>query len=176
MLSISYLAAKENDSKKNRKFLPGSITLSPFSSEYDSVTGIERLRVNWITKSQAAQRAGRANREGKGLVLRLYTDEEYEKNMASFPPSQMLTTPTDDVLLNLFALGIRDLETFPWLEKPNTKAIKSGLELLHRLGAIISTPATNSLSNGYLNGHSYFSNTIPRQISVSLSPSRSVLI
>nr|CDS29209.1 ATP dependent RNA helicase DHX33 [Hymenolepis microstoma] len=133
--------------------------------EYDSATGIERLRVNWITKSQAAQRAGRANRERKGLVFRLYTDEEYENNMASFPPSQMITTPTADILLNLFALGIRDLETFPWLERPDTKAIKSGVDLLHRLGAI--TYPSTSLSNGYLNGLSNFCNSIPRQVTLT---------
>ncbi|VDO08984.1 unnamed protein product [Rodentolepis nana] len=133
--------------------------------EYDSTTGIERLRVNWITKSQAAQRAGRANRERKGLVFRLYTDEEYENNMASFPPSQMITTPTADILLNLFALGIKDLETFPWLERPDTKAIKSGVDLLHRLGAI--TYPSNSLSNGYLNGLSNFYNSIPRQVTLT---------
>ncbi|KAM3172210.1 hypothetical protein ACTXT7_015013 [Hymenolepis weldensis] len=133
--------------------------------EYDSATGIERLRVNWITKSQAAQRAGRANRERKGIVFRLYTDEEYENNMASFPPSQMTTTPIADVLLNLFALGIKDLETFPWLERPDTRAIKSGLDLLHRLGAI--TYPSTSLSNGYLNGLSNFYNSIPHQITLT---------
>lgn len=131
--------------------------------------------MNWITKSQAAQRAGRANRERKGIVFRLYTDEEYESNMASFPPSQMITTPIADVLLNLFALGIRDLETFPWLERPDTRAIKSGLDLLHRLGAI--TYPSTSLSNGYLNGLSNFYNSIPHQITVRLfSPPPSTLV
>lgn len=145
----------------------------PSCREYDSATGIERLRVNWVTKSQAAQRAGRANRERNGMVFRLYTDEEYENNMAYFPPSQMIATPTADVLLNLFALGIQDLESFPWLERPDTEAIKAGLDLLHRLEAITYPPqnsSSNGLSNGHVNGSSNFSFPIPRQVTVCFLP------
>lgn len=75
--------------------------------EWDSTTGLQRLRVNWVSKSQAWQRAGRAGRNAPGVCLRLYTDAEYDQQMALHPISQLASAPLSGVLLNLLAMGVK---------------------------------------------------------------------
>ncbi|VDM26574.1 unnamed protein product, partial [Hydatigera taeniaeformis] len=115
--------------------------------EWDSATGLQRLRVTWISKSQAWQRAGRAGRNASGVCLRLYTDAEYDHQMALHPSSQLASAPLSGVLLNLLAMGVTNVQSFPWLEPPKPKAIDSSLQQLQRLGAIFTVPQpTKSLS------------------------------
>ncbi|KAL5963396.1 ATP-dependent RNA helicase DHX33 [Taenia solium] len=133
--------------------------------EWDSTTGLQRLRVTWVSKSQAWQRAGRAGRNASGVCLRLYTDAEYDQQMALHPSSQLASAPLSGVLLNLLVMGVKDVQSFPWLEPPTQQAIDSGLQLLQRLGAIsiIPQPAKSPLvCNGVASA-----NTIPRPIKLT---------
>ncbi|KAH9282721.1 putative ATP-dependent RNA helicase DHX33 [Echinococcus granulosus] len=133
--------------------------------EWDSTTGLQRLRVTWVSKSQAWQRAGRAGRNAPGVCLRLYTDAEYDHQMALHPSSQLASAPLSGVLLNLLAMGVKNVQSFPWLEPPKQQAIDSGLQLLQRLGAITIVPQSNK-SPFACNGVA-FTNAIPSPIKLT---------
>lgn len=49
---------------------------------YDSVTGMDTLRVTRISQDQAWQRTGRAGRESEGFCYRAYTMNEYRSMSA----------------------------------------------------------------------------------------------
>lgn len=53
---------------------------------YDSLTGMDTLRVTRISQDQAWQRTGRAGRESEGVCYRAYTMDEYRTmSSASMP-------------------------------------------------------------------------------------------
>ncbi|CAH8827573.1 unnamed protein product [Trichobilharzia szidati] len=103
--------------------------------DWDPKTGFECFRVQWISKSQAWQRSGRAGREAPGVCLRLYTDSEY-KNMPLQPRPQILRAPLSGVLLNLVSMNVQNPSQFPWLSSPKPSSVKAGIDLLLRLGAV----------------------------------------
>lgn len=97
--------------------------------------GLVRYSVDFITKSSAAQRMGRAGRTGPGVCYRLYSGEAYEMFYESMEP-QILREPLGDVVLSLLSLGIRDVYSFPFLSKPGNRAVNDALLHLQSLGAV----------------------------------------
>lgn len=69
------------------------------------------------------------------FVLRLYTEEEYEKLSQSTPPEMQRTNLTS-VVLQLKALGIDNVLRFNFPTAPPAKNLLSALELLYALHAI----------------------------------------
>lgn len=98
-------------------------------------TGFESLMVVETSRASAMQRAGRAGRVRAGYVFRLYTEESFSRlPKKSIPEMQRchLSYP----LLQLKALGIRNLLRFPFLSPPSSKNMIQGLEILFALGAL----------------------------------------
>ncbi|EUB58775.1 Putative ATP-dependent RNA helicase DHX33 [Echinococcus granulosus] len=85
--------------------------------------------------------------------------------MALHPSSQLASAPLSGVLLNLLAMGVKNVQSFPWLEPPKQQAIDSGLQLLQRLGAITIVPQSNK-SPFACNGVA-FTNAIPSPIKLT---------
>lgn len=56
---------------------------------YDSMTGMDTLRVTRISQDQAWQRTGRAGRESDGFCYRAYTMNEY-RTMSSISIPEIL--------------------------------------------------------------------------------------
>lgn len=98
-------------------------------------SGVARYSIDFVTKSSAIQRMGRAGRTGPGICYRLYSGEAYERFHESVEP-QLLREPLDGVILSLLALGIRDVHSFPFLSKPRTKCINDAIVGLQSLGAV----------------------------------------
>lgn len=48
---------------------------------YDHTTRITQLKITWIAKSNAKQRAGRAGRCQNGYCFRLYSKRDYDEKM-----------------------------------------------------------------------------------------------
>lgn len=48
---------------------------------YDHTTRITQLKIAWIARSNAEQRAGRAGRCRNGYCFRLYSKRDYEEKM-----------------------------------------------------------------------------------------------
>ena len=113
-------------------------------SRFNVRTRTRALPITHISKSSAKQRAGRAGRTGPGLAIRLYSEEEYNSWDEHTTP-EIKRSNLDWVLLKMLAMGIREPSKFPFIDPPNKKAIRDGLETLKELGAIDDSGGITSL-------------------------------
>ncbi|XP_061432593.1 ATP-dependent RNA helicase DHX33 isoform X1 [Lethenteron reissneri] len=98
-------------------------------------TGMEVLALQKASQAQAWQRAGRSGREGPGCCLRLYTETHFQSLAENTTPELQRCNLTS-VLLHLLALGISDVASFDFMDKPSPEAVQSGLSQLQLLGAV----------------------------------------
>ena len=103
---------------------------------FNAKTGFETLTVDKISKAQAEQRAGRAGREGPGVCYRLLTDNEFAV-LPDFSVPEILRVNLSNVTLQLIAIGITNILTFDFLDKPKFTAKKAAIEELLSLSAIV---------------------------------------
>ena len=99
-------------------------------------SGVSKFEVRWVAQASAEQRAGRAGRTGPGHCYRLYSSAYFDQHMARFQPPEIFSTPLEDLLLNMRALGIREIENFPFPSPPPPTSLKRALDLLTHIGAI----------------------------------------
>ena len=99
-------------------------------------SGVSKFEVRWVAQASAEQRAGRAGRTGPGHCYRLYSSAYFDQHMARFQPPEIFSTPLEDLLLNMRALGIREIENFPFPSPPPPASLKRALDLLTHIGAI----------------------------------------
>lgn len=104
-------------------------------SRYDSRTGITRLHIEPISQASADQRKGRAGRVREGICVRLYDEENFSGRPAYTDP-EILRVGLDGVILRMKSLGLGDVESFPFLDKPRSSAINEGYRVLSELGAL----------------------------------------
>jgi ATP-dependent helicase HrpB len=109
-------------------------------ARFDPHRGINTLLVEKIAASSADQRAGRAGRTAPGICVRLWTEREHGQRAAQELP-EVRRLDLSEVVLTLKASGIDDIAGFPWLEKPDPKALERAETLLADLGAIASENA-----------------------------------
>ncbi|KAL6782327.1 hypothetical protein ACKKBG_A06370 [Auxenochlorella protothecoides x Auxenochlorella symbiontica] len=102
---------------------------------YSPRLGADCLQVVPVSQAQARQRSGRAGREGPGKAFRLYTEAAFAKLAPSTAP-EILRTNLSSVVLQLKALGVRDVLGFDFLDPPPAPALVRSLELLLALGAL----------------------------------------
>lgn len=88
-----------------------------------------------ISRSSAMQRSGRAGRTSDGICYRLYSKEDFQ-NRSLYTQEEILRTDLSEVVLRMVDLGITDFEKFPYITRPERKALKSGEMTLRMLGAI----------------------------------------
>lgn len=104
-------------------------------ARYDPHRGINTLLIEKISVASADQRAGRAGRTAPGVCLRLWTEKEHAQRPRQELP-EVKRLDLAEVVLTLKAAGIDDIHRFPWLEKPDPKALERAETLLDDLGAI----------------------------------------
>jgi len=104
-------------------------------ARYSYRSKIERLPVEPIARASAEQRKGRAGRTGPGLCLRLYAREDLEARPLYTEP-EIQRTNLAGVVLRMKALGLGDIERFPFLDPPDTRFVRDGLRLLRELDAL----------------------------------------
>jgi ATP-dependent helicase HrpB len=102
---------------------------------FDPRRGINVLDIEPISQGSAEQRAGRAGRLGPGTCLRLWTEGD-ERARPRHTPPEVRRLDLAEVLLQLLAMGVRDLEAFPWLEAPGPAAVVQATSVLRMLDAI----------------------------------------
>ncbi len=104
-------------------------------ARFDSNRGINTLLIEKISIASADQRAGRAGRTAPGVCVRLWTEREHSgRALQELPEVRRLDL--SEVVLTLKASGIDDIGAFPWLEKPEPKALERAEMLLGDLGAL----------------------------------------
>jgi ATP-dependent helicase HrpB len=104
-------------------------------ARFDPNRGINTLLVEKISVASADQRAGRAGRTAPGVCVRLWTEREHGQRAPQELP-EVKRLDLSEVVLTLKASGIDDIGGFPWLEKPEPRALERAEQLLKDLGAI----------------------------------------
>lgn len=104
-------------------------------SHYSPRTGIRSLPILPISRASADQRKGRCGRTGPGLCVRLYSEEDYLSRQ-EFTPPEIKRANLAEVILRMLALGLGDVESFPFLDPPHKTAVREGFVTLRQLGAI----------------------------------------
>ncbi|KAK5090711.1 hypothetical protein LTR05_000886 [Lithohypha guttulata] len=102
---------------------------------YNPVTNIEALTKVPISQASATQRAGRAGRTRPGKCYRLYTSIAFQALSHSTSP-EIQRTNLAPVILQLKALGIDNVVSFPYFTPPPAKLMARGMELLYALDAL----------------------------------------
>ena len=104
-------------------------------ADYDATRGLNTLTVQPISRASADQRAGRAGRTAPGICLRLWSAANHAARPAQTAPEILRLDPSG-VLLELLAMGVDDIVSFPWVQAPDPVASARALALLEDLGAL----------------------------------------
>ncbi|MBS0431801.1 MAG: ATP-dependent RNA helicase HrpA [Proteobacteria bacterium] len=102
---------------------------------YSQRSQIERLAIESISQAAADQRAGRCGRVGPGVCVRLYDEADYAARPRYTDP-EIRRSALANVILTMLDLGLGDVDSFPFLEPPESRAIADGWRRLAELGAI----------------------------------------
>src|SRR5690554_5540939 len=114
-------------------------------SRYSARAKIQRLPIEPISQASANQRSGRSGRTSDGIAIRLYSEDDYMRRPEYTEP-EILRTNLAAVILQMISLDLGDIAKFPFLQPPDSRGIKDGLDLLKELGAVRPTRDTRSLS------------------------------
>lgn len=104
-------------------------------AEFDKAAGVTRLVTHRASQAAAAQRAGRAARQGPGVAYRLW-EEAAHPGRAAFDPPEMLTSDLAPLRLALAQWGAGDPAALPWLDPPPAAALAAANATLEALGAL----------------------------------------
>jgi ATP-dependent helicase HrpA len=104
-------------------------------SRYNRRTKVQRLPIEAVSQASANQRAGRCGRVAPGICIRLYSEEDFLAR-PEFTEPEVLRTNLASVVLQMAAIGLGDVERFPFVEAPDARSIADGVLLLEELGAI----------------------------------------
>ncbi|MET9292739.1 ATP-dependent RNA helicase HrpA [Streptomyces sp. NPDC003077] len=104
-------------------------------SRYSYRTKVQRLPIEPISQASANQRKGRCGRTSDGICIRLYSEEDF-LSRPEFTDAEILRTNLASVILQMTAAGLGDIEKFPFIDPPDRRNIKDGVDLLHELGAL----------------------------------------
>jgi ATP-dependent helicase HrpA len=104
-------------------------------SRYGKRARVQRLPIEPISQASANQRAGRCGRLGPGVCVRLYAEDDF-LTRDEFTEPEILRTNLASVILQMGALGLGDIESFPFVDPPDRRSIRDGVELLIELGAV----------------------------------------
>ncbi|WP_329339306.1 ATP-dependent RNA helicase HrpA [Streptomyces sp. NBC_01352] len=104
-------------------------------SRYSHRTKVQRLPIEAISQASANQRKGRCGRTSDGICIRLYSEEDFEAR-PEFTDAEILRTNLASVILQMTAAGLGEIEKFPFIDPPDHRNIRDGVQLLQELGAL----------------------------------------
>ncbi|MEV5379636.1 ATP-dependent RNA helicase HrpA [Streptomyces nondiastaticus] len=104
-------------------------------SRYSHRTKVQRLPIEAISQASANQRKGRCGRTSDGICIRLYSEDDF-LGRPEFTDAEILRTNLASVILQMTAAGLGDIEKFPFIDPPDRRNIKDGIDLLVELGAL----------------------------------------
>ncbi|MFF4754708.1 ATP-dependent RNA helicase HrpA [Streptomyces sp. NPDC002514] len=104
-------------------------------SRYSHRTKVQRLPIEPISQASANQRKGRCGRTSDGICIRLYSEDDFDAR-PEFTDAEILRTNLASVILQMTAAGLGDIEKFPFIDPPDHRNIRDGVQLLQELGAL----------------------------------------
>ena len=104
-------------------------------SRYSYRTKVQRLPIEKISQASANQRAGRCGRVADGICIRLYSEEDFISRPEYTEP-ELLRTNLASVILQMALLRLGDVESFEFVDVPDTRYVRDGYRLLRELKAI----------------------------------------
>ncbi|MEV6699088.1 ATP-dependent RNA helicase HrpA [Streptomyces sp. NPDC051453] len=110
---------------------PGTARISRYSHR----TKVQRLPIEAISQASANQRKGRCGRTSDGICIRLYSEDDFLAR-PEFTDAEILRTNLASVILQMTAAGLGDIEKFPFIDPPDHRNIRDGVQLLQELGAL----------------------------------------
>ena len=110
---------------------PGTARISRYSTR----TKVQRLPIEKISQASAGQRAGRCGRVADGICIRLYAEDDFATR-PEFTDPEIARTSLAAVILQMASLGLGEIESFPFVEPPDTRQITDGVRVLDELGAL----------------------------------------
>ncbi|WP_214410665.1 ATP-dependent RNA helicase HrpA [Sphaerisporangium fuscum] len=115
-------------------------------SRYSHRLKVQRLPIEPISQASANQRKGRCGRTSDGVCIRLYSEEDF-LGRPEFTDPEILRTNLASVILQMTTLGLGDIAAFPFVEPPDQRQVKDGVNLLHELGAFDDQRKLTSIGN-----------------------------
>ncbi|MFF9346365.1 ATP-dependent RNA helicase HrpA [Streptomyces sp. NPDC014734] len=110
---------------------PGTARISRYSHR----TKVQRLPIEPVSQASANQRKGRCGRTSDGICIRLYSEDDF-LTRPEFTDPEILRTNLASVILQMTAAGLGDIEKFPFIDPPDHRNIRDGIQLLQELGAL----------------------------------------
>lgn len=110
---------------------PGTARISRYSNK----TKVQRLPIEPISQASANQRAGRCGRVQDGICIRLYSEQDF-RNRDEFTQPEIQRTSLASVILQMVSLGLGDIAAFPFIDPPDPRAVRAGMQLLEEIGAV----------------------------------------
>ena len=115
-------------------------------SRYSHRTKVQRLPIEPISQASANQRSGRCGRVADGICIRLYAEEDY-LGRPEFTDPEILRTNLASVILQMTALDLGDVAAFPFVDPPEARNIRDGVQLLEELGALAEQDGARRLTD-----------------------------
>ncbi|MGW0602330.1 ATP-dependent RNA helicase HrpA [Streptomyces sp. NPDC002640] len=107
-------------------------------SRYSHRTKVQRLPIEPVSQASANQRKGRCGRTSDGICIRLYSEDDFASR-PEFTDAEILRTNLASVILQMTAAGLGDIEKFPFIDPPDHRNIRDGVQLLQELHALDPT-------------------------------------
>jgi ATP-dependent helicase HrpB len=104
-------------------------------AEFDRAAGTTHLVTRRASQASAAQRAGRAARQGPGVAYRLW-EEAGHAGRPEFTPAEILQADLAPLLLRLAKWGTGNPAVLPWLDPPPEASVAAARGVLQALGAL----------------------------------------
>ena len=104
-------------------------------AEFDRAAGTTHLVTRRASQASAAQRAGRAARQGPGVAYRLW-EEAGHAGRPEFAVPEIMQADLAPLLLRLAKWGTANPQALPWLDAPPEASVAAARAALEALGAL----------------------------------------
>lgn len=105
-------------------------------SRFEPSSGMNVLKVCWISQSSAKQRAGRAGRTEPGQCYRLYSECDFQSMEIHMEP-EIRKVHLGIAILKILSLGTKDVQNFDFVDSPRPEAVDMAIRNLIQLEAVI---------------------------------------
>ncbi len=104
-------------------------------SRWSPGRGVQRLQIEPVSQASARQRKGRCGRVRDGVCVRLYEETDLT-DRPEFTDPEIRRSSLAGVILRMKALGLPEIDEFPFLDPPAPKAVSEGYRTLREVGAL----------------------------------------